>query len=59
MIFANTSFSVCMFYHQFVKKSALPFWIHGNMIATGMISCKLIFYLNYVEFDEIYDYYYD
>ena len=27
------------------------------MIATGMISFKLIFYLNYVEFDEIYDYY--
>ena len=28
------------------------------MIATGMISFKLIFYLNYVEFDEIYDDYY-
>ena len=28
------------------------------MIATEMISFKLIFYLNYVEFDEIYDYYY-
>ena len=28
------------------------------MIAAGMISFKLIFYLNYVEFDEIYDYYY-